>query len=320
MTFNAWQWLASLDRRLAWLIGALLLLAIALTQPMLAWKRDVFNAVFVIDITQSMNTKDYQVGGQPVSRLQISKDSLRKALLQMPCGSKVGMGIFNEYRSFLLLAPIEVCSNYTELMGTLSHISGKMAWAGGSEIAKGLNWGLKMAKSLEPRPSLVFLTDGHEAPPIRMNQRPHIDMAPGEVQGLLVGLGGAELSPIPKIDPEGNSLGFWRADEVAQTDIYSQGRGGSVAGEKMSDDNKADASGTQRSQTEHLSSLKGIYLQLLAQETGLSYARLSQSNELTMLLTSSGLGQRRDVPTALAWLPASLALCALLVCYLWRFR
>ena len=320
MTSKAIQWLGALDRRLFWLVGALLLLGIALTQPMLVWKRDVFNAVFVIDITQSMNTKDYQVDGLPVSRLQISKDSVRKALLQMPCGSKIGMGIFNEYRSFLLLAPIEVCGNYTELMGTLSHISGKMAWAGGSEIAKGLNWGLKMAKSLEPRPTLVFLTDGHEAPPIRMNQRPRIDVAPGEVQGLLVGLGGMELMPIPKVDPDGNSLGFWRTEEVAQTDIYSQGRGGSVAGEKMGDDNKAGASAPQRSQTEHLSSLKGSYLQLLAGETGLNYARLNQPDELTALLTQASLGQRRDVPTALAWLPASLALCALLVCYLWRYR
>ena len=310
-------WFATRDRRLIWMIGVLTLLGIALLQPAIILKREVFNAVFVIDITQSMNTKDYQIGEQAVSRLQVSKDSLRKALLQMPCGSKVGLGIFNEYRSFLLLAPIEVCSNYTELTGALAHISGKMAWAGGSEIAKGVNWGLKMIKSLEPRPALVFLTDGHEAPPIRMNQRPRIDVAPGEVNGLLVGLGGTELTPIPKLDPDGHSLGFWRADEVAQADIYSQGRGGSVAGETMADLTK---NSIQKSQTEHLSSLKGTYLQLLAGETGLHFAPLNNPDGLLKLLTDASLGQLQDTPTPIAWLPALISLCALLVCYLWRFR
>ena len=223
--------LRGLDGHSRGLLIALGLLVIALLRPTLPWQRDVFNSIFVIDVSQSMNTRDYQIDEKPVSRIQVVKDALRKSLAEMPCGSRMGLAIFTEYRSFLLLTPVEVCNNYAELSSSISQISGKMAWAGGSEIAKGLNWGLKMAVVVEPRPSLVFLTDGHEAPPISQNHRPRIDVKPGEVKGILIGVGGNELSRIPKFDPDGNALGYWQADEVAQIDVYSQGRSSSVSGE-----------------------------------------------------------------------------------------
>lgn len=308
-----------LDARARWLIAVLLLLGLALARPSLPWQRDVFNSIFVIDISQSMNTRDYQIGEQPASRLQVVKQTLGESLRQMPCGSKVGLAIFTEYRSFLLLAPIEVCGNYAELSTSIAQISGKMAWAGGSEIAKGLNWGLKMAVSMEPKPSLVFLTDGQEAPPISMTNRPRIDVAAGLVQGLLVGVGGDALSPIPKFDPDGNSLGYWRAEEVAQTDIYSQGRNASVAGEKLVGAEGLPAASA-KPRTEHLSSIKESYLQQLADETGLKYARLTLPSDLAVMLSQAGLGQQHRVATPISWFPALLALVCLVICYLWRTR
>jgi mxaL protein len=310
---------ARLDARGRGLLAVLLLLGLALAQPSLPWQKDIFNTIFVVDISQSMNTRDYRNGELTTSRLQVVKDTLSASLRQIPCGSKVGLGIFTEYRSFLLLAPIEVCANYAELSTSIAQLSGKMAWAGGSEVAKGLNWGLKMALAVKPKPALVFFTDGHEAPPISLRNRPRIDVKAGEVQGLLVGVGGDQLSPIPKVDPDGNPLGYWKAEEVAQIDVYSQGRGGSVSGEKMADaDNPAGSDAKAR--TEHLSSLKEAYLRRLAGETGLGYARLILPADLNALLSQAGLGQQHSVPTPLAWLPALLALMGIVICYLWRTR
>lgn len=311
--------LQRLDVRARWLIAVLLLLGLALARPSLPWQRDVFNTIFVLDISQSMNTRDYQIGVHTVSRLQVVKDSLSNSLRQIPCGSKVGLAIFTEYRSFLLLAPIEVCANYAELSTSIKQVSGKMAWAGGSEVAKGLNWGLKMALAVEPRPDLVFFTDGHEAPPISLHNRPRIDVKAGQVRGLLVGVGGDELTPIPKFDPDGNAVGYWKADEVLQTDIYSQGRGGSVSGGEMVDADGALAPDP-KTRTEHLSSLKEVYLQQLAGETGLSYARLTLPANLATLMSEAGIGQQHRVPTPISWFPALLALTALVICYLWRAR
>lgn len=293
---------------------------VALLRPKLAMNQDILNSVFVIDISQSMNTRDYLVGGKSVSRIQVVRDTLRKSLAAMPCGSRVGLAIFSEYRSFLLLSPVEVCENYAELTSSIEHISGKMAWAGGSEIAKGLNWGLKMAVELTPRPSLVFLTDGHEAPPISFIHRPRIDVKVGEVRGVLIGVGNDELSPIPKLDPDGNVLGFWQADEVAQEDVYSRGRSGSVASEKTAGTGDADETVKKKNPTEHLSSLKEAYLKQLAQENGLGYVRLTLPADLVKLLSTNHIAQRASVPTTIAWIPALFALVSLVALYLWRSR
>ncbi len=311
--------LRRLDNRGRGFLVVLLLLGIALAQPSLPWQKNIFNAIFVVDISQSMNTLDYRNGELTASRLQAVKDTLNGSLRQIPCGSKIGLGIFTEYRSFLLLTPIEVCANYAELSTSIAQLSGQMAWAGGSEVAKGLNWGLKMALAVEPKPALVFFTDGHEAPPISLRNRPRIDVKAGQVQGLLVGVGGDQLSPIPKSDPDGNALGYWRADEVAQIDLYSQGRASSVAGEKMADADNPVSSDS-KARTEHLSSLKEGYLRRLAGETGLGYVRLVTPANLSVLLSQSGLGQQHRVSTPLAWIPALLALMGIVVCYLWRAR
>ncbi len=317
MTLRPNALLRRLDWRGRWLLVILALLVVALLRPKFPMRQEILNSIFVVDVSQSMNTRDYLIGDKPTSRIHVVRDTLRKSLATMPCGSRMGLAIFSEYRSFLLLSPVEVCDNYAELSASIDHISGKMAWAGGSEIAKGLNWGLKMAVQIEPRPSLVFLTDGHEAPPISFKNRPRIDVKAGEVRGVLIGVGNDELSPIPKLDPDGNVLGFWQADEVAQVDIYSKGRAGSVSGEKMADD---DANAKKKNPTEHLSSVKETYLKLLAQENGLSYARLSLPVDLVALLASKQIAQQAAIPTPVGWIAALLALLNVIAMYLWRPR
>ena len=130
---------------------------------------------------------------------------------------KLGWAVFTEHRTYLLLTPLEVCANRAELRATLAGIDGRMAWSGGSEVAKGLHSGLAIARELAGRPSLVFVTDGHEAPPLQA--RPVFDDKRAEVAGVIVGVGELAPSPIPKLDPSGRPLGFWSADDVTQTII-----------------------------------------------------------------------------------------------------
>ncbi|CAN5698823.1 hypothetical protein BH11PSE8_BH11PSE8_48010 [soil metagenome] len=295
------------------LIGAALLLVLCFLDPGFTVERALFEHVIVIDVTQSMNVTDEQIAGKPVSRLAFAKRALRDSLLQLPCGSKVGWGIFTEYRSFLLTAPIEVCENLSELRSTLAQIDGRMAWSGNSEIAKGVHSGIGVARLLPGKPSLVFVTDGQEAPPLNPNYRPAFDDKPGEVKGLIVGVGDILPSPIPKSDPEGRPLGFWRADDVMQTDPRSQGRGASVGGEKLVDDRAGTAAPALGATPgrEHLSALREAYLRLLAGEQGLGFLRLQDTQGLAAALTAGALA--KPVPAradARVWL-AGLALCLL---------
>lgn len=294
---------------------ATLLVAATLFRPTLPVTRPQVDAVAVIDITQSMNVPDQRLAGKPVSRLAFAKATLDRALGQLPCGSRLGWAVFTEYRSFLLLAPLEVCEHQQELRNTLQRIDGRMAWAGASEIAKGLNSGMEMVKVLEDKPALLFLTDGQEAPPVNPRYRPYFTVTRGEVRGLVVGVGGDVPLPIPKLDPDGRPQGEWSAGEVMQVDPRSLGRGGSVAGEQMAEDEDSKVAPMPGATPgrEHLSSLREEYLRLLANETGLVYLRLADDASL-----QAALGDRRLTHEASArldlrpWLGAAALGCLLL--------
>ena len=195
-----------------------------------------------------------------------------------------------------------------------------MAWAGASEIAKGLNSGLRTIKSLPDHPALVFITDGHEAPPIDPRHRVAMEVKAGEVRGLIVGVGGLVPAAIPKFAPDGNPLGFWRSDEVLHTDVYSQGRDSSTPGERLVELSEPDSNAPQRNGQEHLSALHEPYLQQLAAEAGMSYQRLQAEHDLASALQISALTYPGTARIELEWIPALAALLALLAQYLdWNF-
>lgn len=296
------------------LAGAAAALAVCLLKPSWSVERARFDHVVVLDITQSMDVQDETLDGKPVSRLLYAKHALREALLRLPCGSKVGWGVFTEYRSFLLFEPVEVCANLSELRSTLAHIDGRMAWSGNSEIAKGLHSGIETVRRLPGSPSLVFVTDGQEAPPLSPLHRPSFDDKPGEVTGVIVGVGDVRPSPIPKSDPSGRPLGFWQADEVAQSDLYGNGRGASVTGERMTEDGAATPAPVLGATpgSEHLSALREPYLRLLGRERGLGFVRLESPEALTAALTAPALAKptpvRADGRILFAWLALGLLL------------
>jgi mxaL protein len=201
-----------------------------------------------------------------------------------------------------------------------------MAWAGGSEIAKGLYSGLLTAKALDGAPSLLFITDGHEAPPLNPHHRPAFTGRPGDVGGIIIGAGGFKPMAIPKFDPEGNPLGFWKPDEVLQTDIYSLGRGSSIREQMVEQD--ADTPTPREIAppgSEHLSSLHEDYLKLLATETRLSYRRLTTPDSLAQAVHDAAPTRTARVDSDMRWIPAALALVVLVAVYfpearsnLWR--
>ena len=313
-----WAAVSQRHRDTLLLAGAALALAVAFLRPVLPWKRQLVDQVVVIDITQSMNVPDQRLNGKPVSRLVFAKHQLQHSLSELPCGSKVGWAVFTEYRSFLLFAPVEVCAHLDELRSTLDGIDNRMAWLGASEVAKGLYSGLSIARQLPERPALVFVTDGHESPPLNPRHRPRFDLKPGEVAGLVVGVGGLVLTAIPKTDPLGRPLGPWTETDVLQFDPRSQGRSGSVDGERLvelGDDAAAPAAAASLGATpgsEHLSSLRESYLELLAVEAGLGYHRLVDTAGLVAAMQTPALTKpvtvRADARVPLAGLAVLLLL------------
>ncbi|MDF3838618.1 VWA domain-containing protein [Cupriavidus basilensis] len=271
---------------------ALLLLAAAVWMPPLTLPRGTFRYMVAFDVTQSMDAEDMGSPAAPVSRLAYARAAMREALRHLPCGSEVGWAVFADYRALPLLMPLEVCANYDALLSSLDRIDSRMAWVNASSITKGLYWTLRMGKSMGAGTSVIFITDGHESPPLRPSEHSMLNVTPGEVGGWLVGVGGDTPVPIPRSDPDGNRIGYWRADEVVQLDAVS---GAAVPGQSR----------------EHLSALHGEHLASLARQAGLGYRRLGAPGALTGALLDGRLAHREPARTDLRWLPALLALLLL---------
>lgn len=298
-----------------WLILSLLLLAVATTSSTFRISQDTYRYLFVVDITQSMNVSDMELQSVATTRLEFAKFLVETAFLNLPCGSEAGLAIFSEYRAFVLFTPVEVCEHYRTMSNMLKQVSWRMAWAARSEIARGIQSAVDAAIKSKLDTRLVFLTDGHEAPPVHQDIRPAFDALPRSTSGIIGGVGGLLPGRIPHIDDNDNIIGYWGPDEVMQIDVYSMGRPGTQQGEAMAGVNMADIARRIALGQEHLSSLREDYLRELATQTGLDYVRVASPSEFIASLRQDAYAGRRMIQTDLGWIPATLAFFSLMYCF-----
>ena len=252
----------------------------------------------------------------PFTRLALAKHNVIELLDDYPCGSEVGLALFTGHRSFVLFTPVEVCRHYGELRQLIAAIDWRMAWEARSEVTKGLHSALKAATLTGPDTAIVLLTDGHEAPPLNPEYRPSYRGVPGELTGLIAGVGGAVPVPIPKLDQYGRKMGYFGKDEVLQVDTFSLGRYTSVD-EALTGVAKTSVQQRIDAGTEHLSSLREAHLRDLAKILELQYARANDPDALAEALFDSRIGFARETPTDVRWV-LGLAAVLLLALAHWR--
>ena len=276
-------------RLLACALGLTLLTAVAPRLPVTGRRVE---AVVVVDITGSMNTRDETLGGRPASRLDKAKASLRALAADLPCGSRLGLGLFAERRTFLLFEPIDTCADFAALDGAIAGLDWRMGWEGDSRIAAGLFRAVALAGELGS--DLVFVTDGHEAPPLPARGGPAFEGKPGAVRGLIVGAGGHVPSPIPRYDDRGREIGFYGPEDVPHENRFGPPPPGAETREGYNPRN-APFGGVATPGTEHLSTVRETYLRGLAAETGLAYAPLDEPAGLAAALTAAATPRPRPV-------------------------
>lgn len=253
-------------RRASPLFGALLLLLLTQVAPRLPLTRPAYDILFVIDITGSMNVRDMQTGVRTVSRLEAAKAAMRGALARLPCESRAGMAVFTERRPFLLFEPAELCTGFPAVDGAIAGLDWRMAWEGDSHIATALDRSVLLAADLGA--GLVFMTDGHEAPPLPGGALPGMDSRPGTAPGLVVGVGGTTASPIPKFDEAGREIGFYGPQDVPHESRIGPPPESAHLREGWHPRN-APYGGEATAGAEHLSSRRDDHLRALAAATGL---------------------------------------------------
>lgn len=296
-----------------WLLVAALLLVVAgLILPRVKLSRNAYDVMAFIDITSSMNTRDVSLYGDPVSRLDLIKNRLNGFVASLPCQSKFGLGIFTARRVFVLFEPVEVCENFSSIDASIERLDWRMAWEGDSYITRGVHDAIPVAKGLDA--DLLFFTDGHEAPPLPWTGLPPFEGEPGEVSGLVVGVGGNTLVPLIKYDDEGRAIGVLSADDVLQEN--RSGQPPPDASSRPGWHPKWAPFGDMRiNNNEHMTSLKEDHLKEIASQTGLGYARLNGAGALLRAFEAAARPRSVVVATDIRPYPAALALLLLVILY-----
>ncbi len=283
------RFFSSLDRQAWMLLAIVLMLAVALFKPVLPVRRNIYNYVFVIDITQSMNARDYHVKGMPPDRLSFVKQSIKQALQSLPCHSRVSIGLFTTKNIFLLFEPLEICGHYAVIEDSLMKIDWRMAWAANSHIARGLYTSIRDIGKIDSSPRLVFFTDGQQTP--SNGKEPPFLLQPGQIQGLIVGVGHLQPVPVPKLDKHNIPNGYWQIHEADRHPGATSKSG------------------------QYLSTVKENHLQRLAGITGLHYHHLETPEKLIPALLDERYGQQESVGTDIGWLFAGSALLLYVLSY-----
>lgn len=313
------------SRLALWRAGSLwagmLLLLVVLWQPHARLPHRVYDWFFVVDITQSMNVPDYTWQGQSLSRLQAARLSIRQTLAELPCGSRVALGMFTERNTLNIVRPVEVCSHFAALDQTVAHMDWRMAWAADSFIAHGVFSALEQMPKLGKEMRLMFFTDGQQAPPANPRYMPRFAGTPGAIQGLLVGMGQTTPGRIPKLDDKGAVVGYWEQEEVQRYGNFGMAETLSVLAMEQGqhDRNAGHGAGSALLENAHLSALDAANLQRLATQTGLRYARLETPGQAGKWATGLGMSAYRWADTDLRpWL-ATLAAASWLLYLLLSF-
>ncbi len=245
-------------------MAALILLLLACAQPTVMMERKVRSFLFIVDITQSMNVEDMALQGAPTSRLDYTRKMLQETARALPCGSRVGLGVFAKANAVLLHAPIEVCGNFDALQDSISHLDWRMASHGSSHLRFGLQSMATLVKTQFDPTQVVFFTDGEEAPPLNDLTRISLADWQGGKEWILVGLGGDIPKPIPKFNARNEVMGYWSlySIKIEPAAIVSEESTG------KRDDSLATDPGEY-----YLSKLDEVYLKSLASEIGGQYWR-----------------------------------------------
>ena len=302
--------LTTKDHRLWLLLSAFILMLLSFLYPSKIEPRPTYHLIAIVDITRSMNAEDYEIDDKAVSRLNYVKHSLRGLLVQLPCESKLGLGIFTDRRASLLLDPIEICSGYNELDAAINGLDWRMAWAADSRIASGLLSTIEMLK--DRKETLLFMTDGQEAPPVNPRYKPDFSAMKGKLKGLIIGIGDSQPVPIPKFNSRGEREGNYTSEDVPHRSTFGES---DLNPEKVEGYNARNAPfGNSDIGSEHLTALNESYLSQLSLESGFEYIRLTEYQTIFAKLEARKINSIvKNSVVDIRWRWISLAIIFLLI-------
>ena len=288
------------NKNFIYLSLAFIFLVIAFINPKFTMKKDISNYIFVVDITQSMLTQDALLNGEKVSRLKYAKDISQKVLEQLPCKTKVSIGMFAGVSVAATYTPIEVCENFSAINETIERLDWRSVWAGNTRLRASMINLARLIRSFPEAAQVVYFTDGEEAPFLHAFNTEDLNQFQGANNWLFVGIGSDEGTPIPKYDNKNQLIGYWSNESFALqpgvAQISAQNAGGR--------DNNVSSASYDR----YLSRLDEKYLKSLAQEVKGNYVNGNDINGILSAMKKQPSAWRDDTEVKLRNLFSFLAL------------
>jgi len=278
---------------------ALLLLVIALFNPKIPVKRDIYSYMLVADISQSMNTVDKSLNGKPVSRMVFTQDLMHRMIGELPCGTNVSISLFAGVSVAALYTPIEVCENFDAINDTIDHLDWRTAWSGNSRVRASMITLAKTIRSFPEPAQVVFFTDGEEAPKLHVFNRTDLTAFQGGEDWLFVGIGSDIGTPIPKFDEHNQLIGYWSGDSFAMQPGIAQISESNLG---VRDDNVAGGTSDR-----YLSKLDEEYLKELAKEVNGLYVHGNNVHDVLSAMKKQKPVRKDKAGFEIRWLLASLA-------------
>lgn len=253
------------DSNFILLFLAVLFLLLAIINPSVPITKNIYNYIFIVDISQSMNTPDMILDTQKISRIEYSKKPLRRLVERLPCKTKVSIGMFAGVSVASTYTPIEVCDNFSSINNTIDHLDWRSTWSGNSRLRESMVSLAKLIRSFPESAQVVFFTDGEEAPRLHIFNTRDLSQFQGGQDWLFVGIGSDEGTAIPKFDSNNQLIGYWSNDSFALQPGIAQISESNLG----TRDNKVASGVSDR----YLSKLDEDYLKLLAQEIKGNYIK-----------------------------------------------
>jgi len=162
-----------------------------------------------------MNTEDMMHNNKKVSRLDYTKATLREVLEQLPCKTKVSIGMFAGVSVAATYTPIEICENFSAINTTIDHLDWRSTWSGNTRIRESLVNLARLIRSFPESAQVIYFTDGEEAPRLHVFNTRDLTKFQGGNDWLFVGIGSDDGAPIPKYDSHNQLIGYWANDSFA---------------------------------------------------------------------------------------------------------
>lgn len=302
----------------AWQNGSLMLILamVALIPVWFSPTTQIFSQVqdtlFVIDISESMNVQDVDYPKPRASRLTLAKEIVRDSMASLPCGSRVSVALFAGDESIVLFEPLEVCRHFSAMEQVVARLDTRMRWVGDSWIVRALTLAIKEAQKRDL--NIMMVTDGDEMPRHSAPRLTELLEIKGKTKGLLIGVGGEALQPIPKLNEQQHIIGYWTPEEA----VLEGNHPNLLAYVKSLAPGERANPGTLDEVSEHLSAMNKPFMTAIADAIHYPFVHTQHPQQALHALNTTTFKKSAPAERDACWIFGLCSLSLFILAWIWH--